>query len=393
MVDMPARARRWVCALACLCIAASAFSAQAQSADVDADIDAIFRACNTMGGAVLVARRGELVYERYYGLADREQKRPVNRDTYFRAASVTKFVSGIGAMILVERGLLDLDADIGDTLGIPVGNPRFPGRPVTLRQLMTHTAGLYDNQGFSKADSTLRSLLVRNPRDNFTEHKPGSVYAYSNFGAGIVGTLMEAASGQSVNAFMAERVFAPMGIEAAFSASLLALPQNVVSTYRGERVTGKANDAIQEPYDDTCNPNAHIRTTIGRLWIRPRDLLKLMCLMGEGGELHGVRLLEAETVARMTQPQSGVGSVSGDTPYGLFTARLEGVLPGVTLYGHQGSTAGFVCNAYFDPETGYAFVLMTNGTDQRGDGTINNLARRLITYTYSMAVGEVQLDR
>jgi len=361
--------------------------AQAQSADVDADIDAIFRSCKTVGGAVLVARHGELVYERYYGLADIERRKPVTQDTYFRAASVTKFVSGIGVMILVESDLLELDADIGDTLGMPVRNPRFRNRPVTLRQLMTHTAGVYDHHGFTKANSTLRSLLVRNPRNNFTDFRPGSTYAYSNFGAGIVGALMEAAAGQSVNAFMTGQVFMPMNIEAAYSASLLSSPEDVVSTYRGERVTRPAKDALKERYDDTCNPDAHIRTTIGRLWIRPRDLLKLVCLVGEGGELHGVRLLKPETVAQMIEPQSGVGSVAGDTPYGLFTIRLEGVLSGVTLYGHQGNTAGFVCNAYFDPETGYAFVLMTNGTDQRGDGTINNLARRLITYTYSMVIG------
>jgi len=365
-----------------------AWAGSPSAADVDADIDSIFRRYNTVGGAVLVARHGELVYERYYGHADIGAKKEVGRSTYFRAASITKFVSGIGAMRLVERGLLDLDEDIGILLDMRIRNPRYPNTPVTLRQLMTHTSGVDDTTGYIKASGTLRAFLEDRPRRYFTSREPGRHYVYSNFGAGIVGALMEAATGQSVNAYMTEQVFAPLGIDAAYSASLLASPGDVPILYAGKRIAVSVRTALATEYEDTSDPNRHFRTTIGSLWIRPRDLLGLVSLMCRGGELGGVRLLEPSTVEAMTARQSGVGSVTGRTPYGLFTARVDNVLPGVVLYGHQGTASGFVCNAYFDPETGYAFVLMTNGANQRQDNRISILARRLIAYTYPMVAGE-----
>lgn len=375
-------------ALACLLLwTALCVPAMAETVNIDAEIDAIFRQEKTVGGAVLVALNGELVYERYYGWASVKGKRPIDRDSYFRAASVTKFVSGIGAMSLVERGLLELDADIGGALGMTIRNPRYPGTPVTLRQLMTHTSGVNDNGGYTKLSSTLRSMFAKNPRGNFTERRPGQTFEYSNFGAGIVGAMMEAVTGQSVQAYMDERVFDPMGIDAAFSPSLLADPEDVVNLYSGQKVKQSAKTALAGTYDDTCDPNMHFRTTVGSLWIRPRDLLKLTSALCEGGALNGVRLLEPETVALMTASQSGVGSVTGETSYGLFTNRVTSVLPDLTLYGHQGTSSGFVCSAYFEPVSGYAFVLMTNGADQRRDHNINVLARKLIVYTYGMTVG------
>ena len=353
-------------------------------ADTDADIDNIFRQSNTVGGAVLVARHGEILYERYYGFADLTAHRAVDENTYFRLASVTKFVSGIGVMRLVENGALDLDGDIGDVLGAEIRNPRHPDAPVTLRQLMTHTSGVNENGGYSKHSATLPALLVDHPSGNFTDRAPGEKYVYSNFGAGIVGALIEASTGQSVQDYMAEHVFAPMGIDAAYSASMLASPEDVASLYTGRKRALSAARALEAEYDNTVDPDRHYRTTVGAAWMRARDLLKLTAALGEGGALDGARLLRPETVALMIADQSGQGSVFGKTPYGLFTARVADLAPGKTLYGHQGTSMGFACNAYFEPESGYAFVMLTNGCNQVRDHNIVVLARRLIAYTYPM---------
>ena len=381
--------KRWLCALVCLFLSTAACSPAwaKSSSNVDADIDRIFRRASTVGGVVLVARHGELVYERYYGHADVKAKKRVDRDTYFRAASVTKFVTGIGVMQLVERDILYLDDDIGTTLDMNIRNPRFRNTPVTLRQLMTHTSGVDDTTGYTNAAGTLRAFLEENPRRYFTGREPGASYAYSNFGAGIVGAVMEAATGQSVNAYMRERVFAPMGIDAAYSASLLRSPDDVPAQYVDQKLDVSAKTALESVYEDFSDPDRHYRTTIGSLWIRPRDLLDLVNLMCAGGELNGVRLLAPETVEEMLADQSGMGSVFGNSPYSLFTARVDSVIPGVTLYGHQGTSSGFVCSVYFEPETGYAFVLMTNGANLRQNNRVNVLARQLLIYTYPMVVG------
>ncbi len=372
------------CCLATHAAAAPSAQAADATAKIDKDIDRILRGWQVVGGAVLVARRGEILYEHYYGMADIRTQRPVTADTYFRGASVTKFVTGVGVMRLVEQGKLSLDADISEALGFAVRNPRYKNTPVTLRQLMTHTSSFRDTGGYSALSSTLQGMFIKRPSVNFLPQEPGTKYTYSNFAAGTVGSIIEAATQRNVNDYMTEAVFAPLGIDAAYSASMVGKPENVASLYINRKTDVSFGKNIAIPYDNSVDPDRHYRTVAGSLWIRPKDLMKIASLLCEGGEFDGVRLLQPETVAQMMADQKGVGSVSAATPYGLFIKRVLDLVPGKMLYGHQGTSSGFVCSTYYDPETGYTFVMMNNGCDQRRSYEISILSRKLVAYTYPL---------
>lgn len=167
------------------------------------------------GAAVAVVHRGEVVALRGYGMADREAARPVDPTrTLFRIASVTKLLTWTAVLQLVERGEVDLDTDVNRYLR-SVRVPAGFGAPVTLRGLMTHTAG-FEDIGIGTArytepetDSLSRYLSQHLPA---RVRPPGTVVMYSNHGAGLAGLVVEEVSGVSYEAYVEERILEPLGM-------------------------------------------------------------------------------------------------------------------------------------------------------------------------------------
>ena len=369
-------------ALACLMLVATAL---AEPFD-DAVVDSLFRNGQTVGAALVVTHHGEVVYEHYYGYANKAKKEPVTADTYFRLASVTKMVTGVGVMRLVESGKLKLDEAIGEWLGIPVVNPRHQDIPVTLRHLLTHTAGLNDNGGYSILSKRLSTLFERKESyKTFLNEAPGSRYRYSNFGAGIVGSLIEAATGMELHAYMAENVFAPMGIDAGYAAKLLKHPENISAQYKNGEMATSAAAALEKKYELTPDPDNHYRINSGALWASARDLSKVLIMLSSEGEYEGVRLLAQESVREMMEYQAEKPNMSAaHLPYGLAVERVTSLVPGKTIYGHQGRGVDFICNAYFDAENEWTFVMLTNGCAMLQENHIGHLSRTLFDYCYGL---------
>ena len=165
--------KRLLIFILCLLLAVLPAAAPAQDG-IDEQADLLFRQSQTIGGALAVVLNGQILYQRCYGYQDRADQVPVTTDTYFRVASVTKMVSAIGLMQLVEQGLLDLDADISEYFGFAIANDYHPDTPVTLRQLMSHTAALstYADYETSLSLETVLSQSSSN-REYFTDHVPG----------------------------------------------------------------------------------------------------------------------------------------------------------------------------------------------------------------------------
>ena len=210
------------------------FAAAADNTALTTEIDTYLKRYKTAGAAVLVAKDGETVYTRYYGYAKKKTEEKISSQTYFRIASVSKLVSGIHVMQLVEQGLLDLDTDISEYLGYKVQNPYYPDNPLTLRMIMSHTTSLKSNGGYTKIQLGLRELISADKphRGNYYREKPGSKYRYSNFGAGIMGSLIESVTGKNLNDSITESLFGPLNMDAAYSPSLLKYPANVPVIYK-----------------------------------------------------------------------------------------------------------------------------------------------------------------
>ena len=150
-----------------------------------------------------------------YGFSDIAKKKPVDPDsTIFRLASISKLFTWVSVMQLVEQGKLDLDADVNNYLDFQI-TPAF-GKPVTLRNLMTHTAGFEEEirdilLTDPKKATPLREFLMENlPRRMFT---PGEVPAYSNYGVGLGGYIAQRASGQLFEDYVADHILQPLAMK------------------------------------------------------------------------------------------------------------------------------------------------------------------------------------
>lgn len=374
--------RRCVCCLLMLALLVGACACAQEAAISDQQVDQIFRDSKAVGGAFVVAQRGEIVYERYYGVQQKTTQAPVTEKSYFRCASVTKLITGIGLMKMMEAGLLDPDEDISTYLGYTVRNPDYPDTPVTLRILMSHTAGLVENASFARQASRLQEMIdvTQKAGSNFKDGvKPGTQYAYSNFGAGITGSVIEAVTGMDVSSYMSQTVFEPLGIEAAYHATLIPDPENLTATYNQDgSLYAAPSYLLRQPYTREAQPDAHYRLTIGSLLIRPRDLARLGIALCGDGTVDGVRVLSEASIAAMRQEHSlDTDGITAESPYTFFTIRKDTLFEGCRVYGHQGTDEGIVCNLYVEPESETVIVVMTNGCKTlRSDG-IMRMTRRL----------------
>ena len=199
----------------------------------DPAMEAFMAARKVPGGALAVVKDRRLVYARGYGWADRDKKIPVNPGSLFRIASVSKPITAVAVLMLVEERKLDLDARAFDLVRLPpvleAGRPRDARLSrITVRQLLQHTGGWDRDQSYDPmfrprlvAEKTGTpspagaAAVIRYMLGQPLDFDPGSRYAYSNFGYCVLGRVIEQISGQPYEAFVRDNVLAPIGAERA----------------------------------------------------------------------------------------------------------------------------------------------------------------------------------
>lgn len=384
--------RKLLCLLLCLFVPAASLAEAISPGD---RLDAMFRRYKTLGACVTVFENGEITYTHCYG-TQRVAGKPVTPETVFQVGSITKLVANMGLMRLLEEQGISLDEELGAVLGYAVRHPAYPDTPVTLRQLMTHTAGLRDSGDYQEAlmggGRPLQTLLRKRSAYSFHANlEPGTRREYSNFGGGLIGCLIERLSGRTVDAYMREAMFAPLGLTAAFQCPLLDEGVEVAAmVHMPQRRLAK------DPREDELrvvepNPERDYFLTAGKLLISAPDLAKLMIALCDGGVYQNTRLLKESTVEEMLTRQDFRGSVSCESGNGLFLNIIENdVVEGRTLYGHGGKAYGMLCAAYFDPTDRTGVVMLTNGCQNNSvHNNVGMLSRQILTlcYTYLISSG------
>ena len=301
---------------------------------------------------------------------------PVTPDTVFRTASVSKFITALGAMKLKEQGRLDFDRNVNEYLPFPLRHPKAPDTPITLRMLLSHTAGIHDgvdyNAGIVK-NAPLSQLLQG---DSFTSHLPGTVWEYSNFGFGIVGVVMEAAAGADFETLMQETVFQPLGVTATYYPQKVQgdLADAVRILPRSKMPNFNAAERRARPLPPSeANPEKHYNLAHGALSVSAPELAKL----GMAGMKTG--FLSEESLLEMRFPVAPFGERARNLSQGLGTFILDE--PRVCerlLYGHQGMAYGAVHGLFFDPDREKGVALLTTGASEARRGVLADLNESIL---------------
>ncbi|OKO68117.1 serine hydrolase domain-containing protein [Bradyrhizobium sp. NAS96.2] len=308
-----------------------------------AQIDQVLRQkseAKEIPGVVAVAATGkDVIYEGAFGKRDLSKSDPMTADSVFWIASMTKAVTSAGAMQLVEQGKLSLDEPIGKLLpdlaapqvleGFDAkGEPKLrPAKtPITLRKLMTHTAGFcYDlwnadmgkymeKTGTPGIISCLNAAL-KTPLAN----EPGTRWEYG-INIDFVGKAVEAASGKKLDAYLRDNMFAPLGM----SDTGFKISDDMRKRLVGMHARGEDGTLAAMPFELEQNPEFHMGG--GGLYSTAADYIKFCQMILNKGKGNGNQLLKPETVAAMGQNQMG------DLTVGKMTTAAPPYTNDVDLY-------------------------------------------------------------
>lgn len=304
-----------------------------EKADLEAFFDGIIplqlERSDVAGASVLVMKDGQVLLEKGYGYSDAKQKQPVDPNTtIFRLASISKLFTWISVMQLSEQGKVNIDADVNQYLDFQIA-PSF-GKPVTLRNLMTHTGGFEEEARDvivtdPKRSPTLREFLIQNqPRRMFP---PGEVPAYSNYGVGLAGYIVQRASGQPFEAYVAEHVFRPLGMT--HSSFNQPLPGTLLPL---------ASEGFDAPSEkpvigfELFNP-----APAGGISSTASDMGRFAQALLNGGELDGKRILKPETLNAMWTRQFAASEQLPAMDMGFYQSWRNGL----HFVGHSGDLVAF----------------------------------------------------
>jgi CubicO group peptidase (beta-lactamase class C family) len=369
--------------LALLAGAFAASLAAAPSADkfdaVPARMQKFVESDDVAGAVCVVGRRDGVVHESAVGFRDLAARAPMQKDTLFRIASMTKPVTAIGIMILADEGKLSPEDDVAKHLPEFTGQMlagektadgvtlKKPGRPVKLRDLLTHTAGLanyptgvsdvYTKRNRTLAETTLATALQP------LQFEPGTKWSYSNPGIDALGRVIEVVSGQSYEAFMQKRVFDPLAMTDTTFYPTKEQFARLAVTY-GKDKSGKLVAAANTLLDLPPNPKHPVPA--GGLVSSGADLAKLYRMMLNKGELNGKRIISEKAVAEMTKVQTGdikTGFVEGmGFGYGFAVVREPKGVTAVLSPGTFGHGGAFGTQGWIDPVQDVFCVLLIQRT-------------------------------
>ncbi len=326
------------------------------------------------------------------GLADPATGRNVTPDDPVRIASVSKLVVAIGVMKLVEQGKLELDRDVTAYIGWNVRNPAFPGRQVTLRQLLSHTSSVrdHDDQYAIPLGGSLRAVLA-DPNSWDVQHGPGDGhFTYSNLNFPIVASLMEVVTGERFDVWMRREVLEPMKLNACFNwptCSDAAVTRAVVLMQDSKPVRddlhGKRPDCPVFVKEGTCDlsrwrlgDNGALFAPQGGLRISARNLARVGRMLLNGGTIDGMRVLSPASVDELLRPAWGFNGSNGETDlgfycrYGLATQTLATRQSGCAddpegrgrqWVGHAGEAYGLRSGLWIDRQRGVGIAYFVTG--------------------------------
>lgn len=356
----------------------SAPVAQAQSEKVKAAMQHFVDDGDVAGLVTFIGNKSGVVDVQNLGMADIDAKRPIERDTIFRIASMTKPITALAIMQLVEQGKVDVNDSVekylpefkGQMLLASKENDTLvlkrPMRAVAVKDLLTHTSGLPNYPPgladvYQKRNRTLSETTIAISQAPLT-FEPGSRWSYCNSGIDTLGRIVEVVSGLPYDKYLQANIFAPLGMVDTTPYPTQQQIERLATTYAKENGKLVARPGgVLDYRTDAKHP-----VPAGGLFSTGDDLARLYQCLLNGGALDGRRILAEKTLAEMTSVHTGdlkAGFIEGSAwGYGVgIVKEPKGVSTSLSAgtFGHGGA---FGTQGWIDPAKGLYTILLIQRT-------------------------------
>ena len=326
------------------------------------------------GCVLLIAKKGQVIYERGFGSANVELNVPMQAEMVFRIGSITKQFTAVAVLQLVEKGRISLNDSIQQYLG----NFHFKGKTITIRHLLTHTSGI---KGYEEIDARLPNAIrvdfaaatVIDSLDKLPlDFAPGSRYHYSNSNYFLLGCIIEKLSGKTYQQYLKENIFDPIGLSSTFYESPSAIIPNRVSGYAWH----------DEKYWNADYISMSLVYSAGALLSNATNLYKWHSSLFEG------KLISPESLVAATTPQPLANGQTSEYGYGWFIRNNNGV----KSIGHGGAIDGFRAMENYFPEQDLYITLLCNSDRETYLSLFQKVTDILLGRKGESAVEEIKLD-
>lgn len=334
------------------------------------EFEGILRAHRTAGAQIVTFEGEKITSSLCYGISSLRdgEAQQVTPETCFRVASISKHITAMAVLRLYQAGRIDPDADVDAYLPCSLRHPAAPDQPVTLRRLMSHTAGIHDGSAYAAACMKPVPLSELMKGDCFAAKPDG--FEYSNLGAGIVACVLEGMMGKSFETLMQETLFKPQNIIASFYPQTLSTP--LADAFRVMKRTSvpslDSRSRHERPLPDgTPDPEMHYLLSQGNMYISAQHLARL-----------GIELTR-ERYAPMRRKVIAFGARDKDLSEGIGTFIVRpGVLCDKPIYGHQGLAYGAMHGLFYDPVSRRGAVLLTAGASEAREGVLSDINKAVM---------------
>jgi CubicO group peptidase (beta-lactamase class C family) len=308
------------------------------------------------GAVVVVVKDGKVIFSHGYGYADLAKRTPVIPDqTMFRPGSVSKLFTWTAVMQLVQAGKINLDADVNTYIDFKI--PEKFGKPITMRNLMTHTPGWEDVAGdliLQKSSELypIREYLIKKMPNAI--YPPGTVIAYSNYGATLAGYIVQRVSGVPFDQYVANHIFKPLRM--AHSTFVQPLPASLAPDMaQGYR---QASSDKPIPFEIVEAEPAGSSSATGT------DMTHFMLAYLNGGTYNGYQLLKPATISEMwtRQIEPGPGTNLNGFDLGFYQESRNGQ----TVVSHAGDLEGFHSDLHLLPVDHVGIFMAFNSAGKAG---------------------------
>src|SRR6266700_515730 len=302
---------------------------------------------NIAGAVVLVVKDDKVLFAKGYGYSDMEKKTPVSVDgTLFRPGSISKLFTWTAVMQQVEQGKLDLDHDVNEYLDFKI--PAKFSKPITLRNLMTHTPGFEEQV---KDLINEEGVQVANLHDHLAHYiperifPPGTTPAYSNYGAALAGYIVERVSGQPFDDYVAANIFKQLGMTRSSFAQ--SLPSELKALMSKGYTVGSGKPKPFEVIEES--PTGGLSSTAA-------DLARFMIAHLQDGKFESVQILGTDTARLMHSRQFGLVPAMNGMCLGFYEESRNGH----RIIGHGGDTIYFHSDLHLVLDSGVGFFVSYN---------------------------------